>query len=306
MSNQNVRPNAMSRFKALEEEERFLTSLRKSARRVKIDDNHTWQMRILPYENTVDGQPYVRLAQHWWNKAPLTCPTHTPKAWGGDPDYICPVCDTAERLNESSDEGVRNVGYSGKVTPRYRFWVVVFDKEDNRGNIDEMREDEILNPYEFDMYPTTFEFYKKFQKWAASRKGSPDMLDLESGFNVLATHGNKGVTLDRQAPSPIFDIDDPDWDKKIKIIWSRIKEPKIIIPSERDLRVLAEKIEEYSEKRAGRGGEDDRRGGGRGRGRDDDRRGGGGRGRDDDRGSRDRDYNDDPPRSSRRGSRDDA
>jgi len=288
----DVRPTAMMRY--MEDDEQAVSSLSKASRRVKIETNHTWNIRLLPVEIGQDKMPYVRLAQHWRNSKPTTCPTFTPKAWGGNPDMPCPVCELSERLNESGDDTIRNLGYQARCVLRFRFWCVVFDKEDARGKIEEMPDEELLNPYEFDMYKTTWEDFKKYQKWATTRRkggGEPSewgVMDLETGCNLLATHGAKGIRLDRQDPGPIFDAKDPDWDAKIGKIWTRIRKPTIVIPTEKQLLELAIKFEEDAESGGGRrsrsstsssrGGyrRDDDRGGDRGGDRDDDR---GGRGR---------------------------
>lgn len=312
----DVRPTALTRY--MEEDEQAISSLSKAARRVKIETNHTWNLRILPVEMGPDKMPYVRLAQHWRNNKPLTCPRHTSKAWGGDPDYNCPVCDVSERLNESSNDDIRNLGYQARCVLRFRFWCVVFDKEDARGKIEEMSLDEILNPYEFDMYKTTWEDFKKFQKWATNRRRgnvepSPwGVMDLETGVNMLATHGAKGVRLDRTDPGPIFELNDPEFDAKIKRIWSRLRKPVITVASERQLLEMAVKFEEDAEgggrRRSTRSRDDDR--GGRGRSRasgedeDDDNRGSERL----DRGERRSRYSgedEDEPRSSRRAQRTD-
>lgn len=300
----DVRPTALSRY--MEEDEQAISTLSKAARRVKIETNHTWNIRFLPVEMGPDKRPYVRLAQHWRNNKPLTCPRHTPKAWGGDPDFNCPVCDVSERLNESSNDDIRNLGYQARCVLRFRFWCVVFDKEDARGKIEEMPLEEILNPYEFDMYKTTWEDFKKYQNWAMNRRrGNAEpsewgIMDLETGVNMLATHGAKGTRLDRTDPGPIFDLNDPDFDAKIKRIWARLRKPVITVASERQLLEMAVKFEEDAEgggrRRSTRSRDDDR--GSRGRGRsagedeDDDTRGS-------DRRSRISGEDDDEPRSRR-------
>lgn len=313
----DVRPTALSRY--MEEDEQAISSLSKAARRVKIETNHTWNLRILPVEMGPDKMPYVRLAQHWRNNKPLTCPRHTSKAWGGDPDFNCPVCDLSERLNESSNDDIRNLGYQARCVLRFRFWCVVFDKEDARGKIEEMPLDEILNPYEFDMYKTTWEDFKKYQKWATNRRrGNVEpsewgVMDLETGVNLLATHGAKGVRLDRTDPGPIFDLNDPEFDAKIKRIWARLRKPVITVASERQLLEMAVKFEEDAEgggrRRSTRSRDDDR--GSRGRARssgedeDDDSRGTERL----DRGERRSRYSgedEDEPRSSRRAAREEG
>lgn len=292
MSDRDVRPTALMR--QLDEDEAVVSSISKTARRVKIEEKHTWNIRLLPVQMGPDKMPYVRLAQHWWNKAPITCPTFTPKGFGGNPDAACPICELSERLNESPSKEIKDLGYSARCVLRFRFWCVVFDIEDARERIDELPMNEVLNPYEFDMYKTTWEDFKKYQKWATTRHKNPSewgLLDLETGCNLLATHGSKGVRLERLDPSPIFDLNDKNFDNYIAKIWERLRKPSIVIPSEKQLLETAIKIEEYAEN-GGRKGRDDDRGSSRRS------RGGGFRDRDEDR-DRDRDGGDEDRGSSR-------
>jgi hypothetical protein len=309
MSREDVRPTAM---RAFEDEDRADSSVSKTERRVKIELNHTWMLRLLPVKVGKDQQSYVRLAQHWWNKSPMYCPRYLAPAWGGDPDCACPVCAASERLQESSSQAARDIGYEARVQLRRKMWCVVFDMEDTRGRVEEMTDEEILNPYSLEMTKTTWQDFKKFQAWALNRRkgqGSElGILDLETGCNLLATHTSKGVRLDRQDAGPIFDASDPEWDNKIARIWSRIRQPSIVLPTQDQLLQLSMKIEEEADgggRRRSRGRSDDRDGGGGGRGR--------GRSRDDqeeDRGTRSRrtgedDDNNEPSPRSRRGRADD-
>lgn len=288
-------------MKYMEKHNAAFASMSKQSRRVNIDQNHTWRLRILPVSFGPEKEPFVSIAQHWWNKSPITCPRHTTPAWGGDPDYPCPICDTSDILNESQDKEKSDIGYRVRCSIRVRSWCVVFDIEDPRGNIEEPPTAEILNPYEFDMFKTTWEAFSKYQRWALSRRrGASDsdwgLLDLETGCDLLATQGGRGVSLDRCDPAPIFPLDDPKYNEYIQKIWSRLHEPKIIIPDERQLLEIADKVQDYADNGARRYRDE---GGGRGRGpkgrgRDYDEGGGRGRGRNrdqddyDDRGTSDR------------------
>ena len=241
----------------IEMDEQDSAALSRKPRRVKIDPGWTWQLRLLPVEVGPDKMPYVKLAQHWINKTPYYCPRYTPRAYGGDPDAICPLCNASEDLNNSDDKFVSDLAYSIRCTLQYRTWCLVFDMEDPKGNIDEMALNEILNPYTFDMYPTTWDDYKKYQKWAASRGSrsgeTPSefgIMDLETGCNLLATHGKKGTNLEKveAGPGPIFDVKETVWDDYITKVFKMIKEPKIIIPKQSVLDEMAEKAYERSER----------------------------------------------------------
>lgn len=284
MSEKDVRPKALASY--MEKRNQRFAAMSQTARRIKIELNHTWRFRLLPVEMGPDKEPFVDIAQHWWAKQPITCPRHTAEAWGGSPDANCPVCEIADRLRESNSEEINGIGYKARCNLRVRAWCIVFDQEDAKGDVDDMPMTEILNPYEFDMYKTTWESFAKFQKWALSgRRGGKEaselgLLDIESGCDLLATQGAKGVTLDRCDPGPIFPLNDPKFEDYLAKIWSRIHKPQIVIPAEKDLYDVAAKIEECAERGGGGGGGGRRRGrdddGGRGRGRFDQERGRGG------------------------------
>jgi hypothetical protein len=298
MSNRDeVKPQAMMRY--MEEDESAVAPLSHATRRVKIEENWTWNLRFLPVQMGRDKMPYVRLARHWRNKAPIYCPQWTPKSYGGDPEIVCPVCAAAERLIGSSSEAVRRIGFDSTCKIARKFWCLVFDMQDPRGRIDEMPIEEILNPYEMEMTKTTWEDFKKYQKLAQTRqKNTSDYLclDLETGNNFLATSTTKGVRLDRSDPSQVFEgileLEDANWDKWVAKIWARVRQPVVTLPTAKQLDDFVAKIEEDAERGAGSGRrrtdreeEDDR--GGRGGSRRGGFRGGDNR-NDDDRGFRSR------------------
>lgn len=283
----------------MEEDESAVAPLSHATRRVKIEENWTWNIRFLPVQMGRDKMPYVRLARHWRNKAPIYCPQWTPKSYGGDPEIVCPVCAAAERLIQSGSETVRRIGFDSACKIARKFWCLVFDMQDPRGRIDEMPIEEILNPYEMEMTKTTWEDFKKYQKLAQTRqKNTSDYLclDLETGNNFLATSTNKGIRLDRNDPSQVFDgileLEDANWDKWVAKIWARVRQPVVALPTEKQLDDFVAKIEEDAQRGAG-GGRSGRRGDREeedDRGRGGSRRGGfrGGDDRDDDRGVRGR------------------
>lgn len=274
----DVRPSALNDY---EEEDKVLRTLSKATRRVKIELNHTWNIRLLPVQMGAEKKPFVRIAQHWQSKKPLYCPRYTSPSWGGNPEANCPVCTLSDALADSGDDLIKDISYNARCAVRFRFWCLVFDKEDHRGKIEEMPWDEIIDPYEFEMFKTTWEDYKKFQKWATTQRrggptieGSLGMLDMDTGFNLLATHGARGIRLDRQAPSPLFDLEGKQFDDAVAKVWSRIRKPIITMPTLEQLTNMAMKFEEEAEGGSRRG---TRRGGNRRDEPSEDRGGGGSR-----------------------------
>jgi hypothetical protein len=315
MSNRDdVKPQALMRY--MEDDESEVSPLSHATRRVKIEENWTWNLRFLPVQMGKDKMPYVRLARHWRNKAPIFCPQWTPESYGGNREVTCPICATAERLIQSGSEEVRRVGFDASCKIARKFWCLVIDQQDPRGRVDEMPTKEILNPYEMEMTKTTWDDYKKYQKLAMTRqKNTSDYLclDLETGCNFLATSTGKGVRLDRTDPGHVFDgiieLNDPNWDKWVAEIFGRIRQPVIVLPTAKQIDDFVAKVEEDAEggsrrRRRGDEEEDDRGGrGGRGRFRGEAR----GEDRDDDRGFRgrrrsdeDQDEDDRPARRSTR------
>lgn len=264
MSNRDeVKPQAMMRY--MEEDESAVAPLSHATRRIKIEENWTWNLRFLPLQMGKDKMPYVRLARHWRNKAPIYCPQWTPESYGGNREVVCPVCAAAERLIGSGAEGVRQIGFDSACKIARKFWCLVFDMQDPRGRIDEMPIEEILNPYEMEMTKTTWDDFKKYQKLAQTRqKNTSDYLclDLETGNNFLATNTSKGTRLDRSDPAQVFngilELSDANWDKWVAKIWARIRQPVVTLPTDKQLDDFVAKIEEDAQRGAGRGG---RRGG---------------------------------------------
>jgi hypothetical protein len=241
----------------MEEQEQESSALSNKPRRIKIEAGHTWNIRLLPVQVGPDRMPFVKIAQHWVNKTPVYCPRFTPKAFGGDPNAPCPLCEAAADLDGSPDDFVNKLAYKTKCTLRYRTWSLVFDTEDAKGNIDEMPMSEILNPWEFDMSPSTWDDFKKFQKWAASRgvkagetPSEYGIMDLETGTNLLATKGNKGTTLERidSGPGPIFEVTGATWDEYLAKVFKLIREPKVVFSKESVLFDLAEKVRETADR----------------------------------------------------------
>jgi hypothetical protein len=266
--NNDIRPEGLIKYDRYAQNIRRVNSTGGGNRRVKIDQGHTWRIRLLPVTMGKHKDTFVPLAQHWFNKTPMTCPKHTPEEWGGDPNYDCPICGVAARLANSPVEEIKKMGFRVGCSIRTRMWCIVVEKEDHRGNVEEIVINDMLIPYEFDMFKTTWENFCKYQKWALTGKRtrgpiSPDgLLDLETGYDLLATASKNGIVLDRCDPNPIFPLEDQNYDRYIKKIWEGIKKPIIDIPKEVILNETAMKIQEDAQNkgRGGDGGSQRRRG----------------------------------------------
>jgi hypothetical protein len=260
MIKKSTTPTTM--MQAIEEDSRQTAELFPQARRFVIPNYWTSKIRFIPYPMPPDNQPFVRMARHCYKKAAIYCPQWTPKSWGGNPKYKCPVCDLANRFTENNSSTVKDIGYAARCKVTWLLWCIVLDFQDPRGKILDQSVEEILNPYEFEMTKTTWDLFKAFQKMAETFQKPPSpylWLDLETGRNFLATGTPKGITLEPCDPAHIFDEiiepDDPNWDKYMATIWAKIHKPSITLPTDRQLMDLAEKIEEEGRRNSGSNGE---------------------------------------------------
>jgi len=260
-------------LKRMQGEDAFLQSQTRGSRRVKLERGQNWIVRFLPARLGPDGLWFARIAKHWMNKLPIVCPRNTAEDFGGDPDCDCPVCAVADELNDSPDEIISKFGYKAKANAQYLTYCIVWEKDGIQQPMSE-----ILNPYEFNHYRSTFEELKGFYL-AGARKSTNSVLDYEKGNDFSVNRTGKGLRLDKQDSSPIFDSADPKYADWIAKIEAACKTPKVVIPTHEQLQVFAQKLQAAAD-RGGVGGDDDdapRRRSVRGRGDDDEaqfRRGG--------------------------------
>jgi hypothetical protein len=248
-------------LKRMQGEDSFLQSQTRGSRRVKLNRGQNWIVRFLPAQMGPDGLWFARIARHWLNKLPIVCPRNTAADFGGDPECECPVCLLADELNESADEVISKFGYKSKANVQYLTYCVVWEKEGIQQPMSE-----ILNPYEFNHYRSTFEELKGFYL-AGGRKCPNSVLDYEKGNDFSVNKTAKGMRLDKQDSSPIFDLDDPKFNEYIKKLEAAMKTPKVVIPTHEQLQVFAAKLQEAANRGGVPADDDDRP---RRRGYDDD------------------------------------
>lgn len=266
----------------LESERKYASQSTKTAR-VKIERGHAWLIRILPFPQGPGKEVFARLAQHWIGGRSVMCKANTSPNFGGDPSYDCPICSTAaECKNEARDDDERDEFYEVEARIQYRCYCLVFRKEDDRGRLDEMQGDEIFIPYEFNLPKTSFAALAQKIERSKTRNGASPLglLDLETGSDLWAIRDKKNsltFDLDEGGPGPIFTLDDA-FDDKIARVWKHLKQPTVKYMPDDRMAQLAEMVAEKAFEKAAKSlseRDDDR---GRGRGGDD-RRGGGSRGR---------------------------
>lgn len=238
-------------LKRMQSEDAFLQSQTRGSRRVKLNRGQNWIVRFLPAQMGPEGLFFARIARHWLNKLPIICPRNTAPDYGGDPECDCPVCTVAEELNDSPNDAVSKIGYSSRANPQFLTYCVVWEKD---GVPQPMSE--ILNPYEFWHYRSTWEELKGFYV-AGGRKCPDSVLDYAQGNDFSVNKTAKGMRLDKQDSSPIFDLKEPKYNEWIKKIESALKTPKVQIPTAEQMQVFAAKVEEAAH-RGVRGAGDDR------------------------------------------------
>lgn len=239
-------------LKRMQGEDSFLQSQTRGSRRVKLNRGQNWIVRFLPAQMGPDGLWFARIAKHWMNKLPIVCPRNTAEDFGGDPDCECPVCTLADELNDSADEIISKFGYKSKANVQYLTYCVVWEKDGVQQPMSE-----ILNPYEFNHYRSTFEELKGFYI-GGGKKCPNSVLDYEKGNDFSVNKTAKGMRLDKQDSSPIFDLDEPRYADHIKKLEAAMKTPKVVIPTHEQLQVFAAKLQEAANRGGVPSDDDDR------------------------------------------------
>jgi hypothetical protein len=230
----SVDPKILAR---VQREVSYIQSRSRGARRVKLEKGHSCVVRFLPARLGPDKMWFARTAKHWLNKGPIVCPRETGEDFGGDPKFDCPVCTLCEELNADRNKDTADFGYDVSAKPMYLTYCVVWEKDGIKQPMDE-----VLQPYEFQFYQSTFEELNGF--WTASLRRCDDgIFDYKLGNDFSIIRTKKGMRLDKLDSCAIFDVDDPNWDKHLKKLESALKEPRIQIPTPEQLEAFAEKVQ---------------------------------------------------------------
>jgi hypothetical protein len=238
----NVNPDILA---ACDYEGQFLQAQSNARRRIKMERGKMWLIRFLPAKLGPKGTWFARVAQHWLSMKPIICPRNTSPDFGGDPDADCPCCDVAAALNESPDPDVSKFGFKSFGQPQWLTYCVVFEKD---GVAQMMRE--VLLPYEFAHYKSSFEELMAFYK-AGLRRSPDSVFDYRMGNDFVVTRTGKGMKLDKQDSGPIFDLKEPNFKSYIEKIEAGIKLPKVTIPTNDQLYIFSQKIQEWADKLQG-------------------------------------------------------
>lgn len=255
---QPVRKKFVSPYNsALDAEYKHIQRITTERRRISPKKGESWLIRILPAQLGDSGLWFARVAKHWLAKKPITCPRHTHPHYGGHPDAACPVCDVVEELNASSDENIRNKAWESRSTTQWLVYALVYEKTINGQEIT-LAPDEQMIPYEFQMYKGTWEELVSFFK-AGGRPDNPlSVLDLIAGNDFMLTKsGNKPLRLDKQESRPILDdlSDPPEEDERVIRMMKACPAPRVVIPTDQQLNVFADKLHDFCLGDVGGGGD---------------------------------------------------
>jgi hypothetical protein len=241
MSNANVNPEILD---GLDYEHQFIQRTSGAQRRiVKLNRGDSWLLRFIPAKLGPNGRWYARIAKHWVNQRAIICPRHTEEAYGGHPEAYCSVCELSAHLNDERHEEVSKFGFKLRATPNWVTYCAVFEKAANGGLGQAQSLPEVLQPYEFAHYKTSWEELTGFVK-AGVRRNPNSVLDWVKGNDFAVSKTNKGLRLDKQDSGPIFNEDDPQFEENCQKLLAACKDPVVKIPDEQAMDTFADKAQE--------------------------------------------------------------
>ena len=239
----------------LEEDKKIAAQSNKTAR-VKIEKGHAWLVRFLPFTFGQRGMPWARIAQHWISGKPCYCKQHTSPDFGGDPNFLCPICEVVDSMYSQSDnDDDRDDFYQCQVRTSFLMYCLVIAKEDDRGRQEVMGDNEILVPYEFNIPKTAFSTFSQKLERSKARKGGDQnigLLSLENGSDLWIARDKKNTysfDLSDNGYGPIFELDDQ-YEGKIVRIWRQLKQPSVKFHDDNRLNSIADMLAERSFKEA--------------------------------------------------------
>jgi hypothetical protein len=237
----NVNPEILD---GLDYEHQFIQRTSGAQRRVvKLNRGDSWLLRFLPAKLGPNGRWYARIAKHWVNQRAIICPRHTEEAYGGHPEAWCSVCELSAHLNDERNEEVSKFGFKLRATPNWVTYCAVFEKAIQGGQGQPQSLPEVLQPYEFPHYKTSWEELTGFVK-AGVRRNPNSVLDWVKGNDFYVSKTNKGLRLDKQDSGPIFNEDDPQFDANCAKLLEGCKDPVVKIPDEQAMDTFADKAQE--------------------------------------------------------------
>ena len=239
----------------LEEDKKIAAQSNKTAR-VKIEKGHAWLVRFLPFTFGERSMPWARIAQHWISGKPCYCKQHTSPDFGGDPNFLCPICEVVDSMYSQSDnDDDRDDFYQCQVRTSFLMYCLVIAKEDDRGRQEVMADSELLTPYEFNIPKTAFGTFTQKLERSKARKGGDQnigLLSLENGCDLWVARDKKNTysfDLSDDGYGPIFTLDDH-YEGRVVRVWRQLKQPSIKFHDATRLNSIADMLAERSFKEA--------------------------------------------------------
>lgn len=223
---------------ALRSETNYQTATARGSRRVQLDKGQSWTIRFLPAKMGPNKLWFARIAQHWHNKKAVLCLRHTSEDYGGSIDYDCPVCALSDELNSNSDKEISKIGYETRANPQWYLYCMVIEK-----NGEDMPLSEMLNPYEFRLSSGLWDQVKGYYQ-NGIRRDPDSILSYDKGNDFVVMRTANGLKLDKLDSAPIFDPNEKNWDAWLDKLEAQLKTPKITLPTEEELELFAQKIED--------------------------------------------------------------
>lgn len=251
----------------LDTEVNYLQSTTRNTRRVKLQRGESVLLRFLPAQLGPKRLWYARIGRHWYNRKPVYCPVHTSPDYGGDPDGYCPVCEAVDRLEQHDSKEIQDEAFKARGTANWLTYCLVFKRAAAGvgAKAVSVPPNELLHPWQFDHYRSTFEELMVFYRNAVKSDNPKSILDLRRGCDFWVNKTTKGTRLDRQEAVPIFDDleEVAESDPRIVKILEECRTPRIVMPTEKELARFAEQMEEgilmdgRESRGSRRGGDDD-------------------------------------------------
>lgn len=228
-----------------------IASQTRGARRIKIEKGKSIVVRFLPAQMGPDNLWYACIAQHWLNKVPIICPKQTGVDFGGNLETHCPVCEIAEKLNNSEDGEISKFGWRATAQQQFVTYCLLIERDGVS-----VPSTELLLPYEFPLNKTTFTELHAFFQAGLRRSPTLSVLDYQLGNDFSVMKNPKGtVRLDKLDSAPIFEKD-KNYEANITKIEAALKTPHVKLPTEEQLYAFADKLHDAAS-RIGHGEDDD-------------------------------------------------
>lgn len=228
----------------LRKEDALLERLNPRPRRVYIEEvNQAWLVRFLPVGLGPNKSWYLRLGQHAMGRQSICCPRYVSTDFGGNEQAKCPVCQIAEALNGDQSDEVSAFGFLLRPKLTYVSYCLAYQIDPGRGTVKDMPESEILKPWMFQHTTSSFSDLMHYFRSRETLDLPLSVLDLEKGSNFWAMRTTKGIRLDCQDPSLILNPNDPGYEARINQVFQSIAQPRVRIPTLKELDTFARQAE---------------------------------------------------------------